>query len=441
MSTIDSRGKRPRFAAVVNEFWSGSHADLILGRLHDGYEVLWTPSEPLCELASLHVLDPGPTDLGSRRTEEWGVRAAGSLIDALSMTGVGVDVDGIVLIAERNPRSGRPEEFDGRGRPKDWRHEMFMQVAAECERSGRPVPVFLDKHLGNTWAAISEIYETSRRLSIPLMAGSSVPVTVRCPPVEIPVGSRVKEVVAVATGSGEPPIFHPLELIQSMIERRAGFETGVASVQFVSGERFWDAFTKGGLWSRELANTAIEAVPHYAGGAREYYTRYPSSKTNELATSPRGAEEAVVVNYNDGTRVSVLLLTGFMLRRAIAVSSAETADPLVTWTPTGSKLTDVPMVGASVAAPGQKKPPTWNFDHLANFVDRFLFTGQSPFPIERTVLTSGILEAAMNSRQLGGEVMETPHLGIDYRPATTAGQLTRRVEADNRMTTQARNQV
>ena len=428
MRTLGLRGGRPRFAAVVNEFWSGSHADLIVGRLHEGYEVLWTPSEPLCELESLHVLDPGPTDLGARRTQEWGLRPAGSLSEALSAAGAGVDVDGVVLIAERNPRSGRAEEFDGRGRPKDRRHEMFMQVAAECERSGRPVPVFLDKHLGNTWAEINEIYETSRRLSIPLMAGSSVPVTVRCPPVEIPVGSRVKEVVAVATGSGEPPIFHLLELIQSMIERRAGFETGVASVRFVSGERFWDAFTNGGLWSRELADAAIEAVPHYAGGAREYYGRYPTSNPGELAASPRGREEAVVVDYNDGTRVSVLLLTGFMLRRAVAVTVAETAEPLVTWTPTGSKLTDVPMVGASVATPGQKKPPTWNFDHLANFVDRFLFTGQSPFPIERTVLTSGILEAAMTSRQLGGKAVATPHLGIGYRPTTTPGQRTRRVD-------------
>ena len=431
MTTIGSRGKRPKFAAVVNEFWPGSHADLLVGRLHDGYEVLWTPTEPLCELASLHVLDPGPSDLGASRIREWDVRPAGRLRDALSGTGGGIDVDGVVLIAERNPRSGRPAEFDERGRPRDRRHEMFMQVARECELSARPVPIFLDKHLGNTWEEISEIYETSRRLSIPVMAGSSVPVTVRCPPVEIPVGSRVKEVVAVATGSGEPPIFHPLELVQSMIERRAGFETGVASVRFVSGDRFWDAFTNGGLWSRELADAAIEAVPHYAGGAREYYRRYPSSIADGPASSPRGREEAVVVDYNDGTRVSVLLLTGFMLRRAVAVRVDETRDPLVTWTPTGSKLTDVPMIGASVATPGQKKPPTWNFDHLAGFLDRFLFTGHSPFPIERTVLTSGILDAAITSRQSGGEAVDTPHLDIGYRPATTPGQLARRIEKQN----------
>jgi hypothetical protein len=419
---------RPRFAAVVNEFWPGSHADLLVGRLHDGYELLWTPTEPLSALEVMHVLDPGPTDVGAERAETWGVRRAADISGALSASGEGVDVDGVVLIAERNPRSGRPEEVDERGRPKDRRHELFMQVARACEQSGKSVPVFLDKHLGNSWTEISEIHETARRLSIPLLAGSSIPVTVRCPPVEVPFGSRVEEAVVVATGAGEPPIFHPLELVQSMIERRAGFESGVASVRFVSGERFWDAFTNGGLWSRELADAAIEAVPHFAGGAREYYKRYPTGSDADTATPPRGREEAVVVDYNDGTRVTVLLLTGFMLRRAVALRVAESPDPVVTWTPTGSKLSDVPMLGAEVARPGQKKPPTWNFDHLAAFVDRFLVTGRSPFPLERTVLTSGILDAAISSRRLGGAAVETPHLHISYRPPVTPGQLSRRVD-------------
>lgn len=425
-----SLSDRPRFAAVVNEYWRGSHADLLVGRLHDGYELLWTPTEPLSALDAVHVLDPGPTDLGGERALEWGVRRPSGVAEALSARGAGVDVDGVVLIAERNPRSGRPAEIDERGRPKDRRHELFMQVAHACEQSGRGVPVFLDKHLGNSWPEIREIYNTARRLSIPLMAGSSLPVTVRCPPVEIPLGSLVKEVVVVATGSGEPPIFHPLELVQSMIERRAGFETGVAEVRFVAGEQFWDALAHGGLWSKDLVDAAIDAVPHFAGGVREYYHRYPTDGVagHAATTPPRGREEAVVVDYNDGTRVSVLLLTGFMLRRSVAVRLSDSPDPIVTWTPTGSKLTDVPMEGAEVARPGQKKPPTWNFDHLAAFVDRFLFTGRSPFPIERTVLTSGILDAAIASRRLGGVALETPHLDIAYRPPVTPGQLTRRVD-------------
>ena len=78
---------RPRFAAVVNEFWPGSHADLLVGRLHDGYELLWTPTEPLSALEVMHVLDPGPTDVGAERAETWGVRRAADISEALSAIG------------------------------------------------------------------------------------------------------------------------------------------------------------------------------------------------------------------------------------------------------------------------------------------------------------------------------------------------------------------
>ena len=104
-----------------------------------------------------------------------------------------------------------------------------------------------------------------------------------------------------------------------------------------------------------------------------------------------------------------------MLRRAVAVKMAGSWAPLVTNTPTGSKLPDEPMVGPMVPGPGQRKPATWNFDHLALFVDRFLQDRRPPFPVERTLLTSGVLDAAFTSRERGARV-ETPHLNVSYRP-------------------------
>jgi hypothetical protein len=74
-------------------------------------------------------------------------------------------------------------------------------------------------------------------------------------------------------------------------------------------------------------------------------------------------------------------------------------------------------MGATKAAqPGQPKPQTWNFDHLAFFIEEFMQTGISPFPIERTLLTSGVLDAAMTSRHRAGAVVATPHLAIQYQP-------------------------
>lgn len=409
--------RRPnRVAAVVNEYWPRSHADLIVGKLIGGYEVMWTPIRPHIDVESLYVHDPGPTDIGARVAADQEIGLHPSVEEALRRGGPAVDVEGVVLIGERNERSGRALELDERGRPIDPRFDFFMRVAKVCEQDGRPIPVFIDKYLGRTWEESRAVYDTARRLGIPLMAGSSVPVTLRSP-TQVSLGACVEEVVAVATGVGEAPIFHPLELVQSMIERRAGHETGVASVQFLSGDAFWSAWESGERWSAELCDAALAAVPHHDEPPRDFYARRHSGGEPERPAGPSrptGAEEAVIVEYLDGTRLAVLLLTGYMLRRSLAIRLRGQPEPLVTSSPTGVKLTNEAMGSVRPAIPGQAKPSTWNFDHLVYFIDDFMQTGVPRFPIERTLLTSGILDAAMTSRHRGGALLETPHLAIEY---------------------------
>jgi hypothetical protein len=41
---------------------------------------------------------------------------------------------------------------------------------------------------------------------------------------------------------------------------------------------------------------------------------------------------------------------------------------------------------------------------------------RQPYPVERTLLVTGVLDAAMQSHAQGGKAIETPHLEIAYRP-------------------------
>ncbi len=113
--------------------------------------------------------------------------------------------------------------------------------------SGRSVPVFSDKHLSWNWDWAKEMYDTSRAMGFPFMAGSSLPVTWRTPSVEMPLGARISEALCVCYGGVDSYDFHGLETIQCMVERRRGGETGVEWVQAYRGEKFWEALQRGRL--------------------------------------------------------------------------------------------------------------------------------------------------------------------------------------------------
>jgi hypothetical protein len=55
------------------------------------------------------------------------------------------------------------------------------------------------------------------------------------------------------------------------------------------------------------------------------------------------------------------------------------------------------------------------FQALSHAIQDHFRAGRSPYPVERTLLTTGICEAAMRSRDLGRSIA-TPHLHIAYEP-------------------------
>jgi hypothetical protein len=54
-------------------------------------------------------------------------------------------------------------------------------------------------------------------------------------------------------------------------------------------------------------------------------------------------------------------------------------------------------------------------------IEKFLACGKPPYPIERTLLTSGILDCVLESRVQNSKRLETPDLDVRYAPPTDSG--------------------
>ena len=63
------------------------------------------------------------------------------------------------------------------------------------------------------------------------------------------------------------------------------------------------------------------------------------------------------------------------------------------------------------------KPQRDHFSFLSNHIEKMFLTGKPSYRVERTLLTTGMLAALIDSRSAGGSWIETPELAaIRYEP-------------------------
>ena len=64
----------------------------------------------------------------------------------------------------------------------------------------------------------------------------------------------------------------------------------------------------------------------------------------------------------------------------------------------------------------QEERPGGHFNVLLHAIEKMMLTGLPPWPVERTLLSSGVLDALLQSQSRGGARVPTPYLRISYQP-------------------------
>jgi len=365
--------ERKKIAAIVTTYFPPSHADVIVTKFLKGFPTDDGLIPPEVDVVSMYMDQISERDIGLGLAKEHNVTMYPSIPQALTLGGGELAVDGVLLIGEHGDYA-----HNEKMQHMYPRRFFLEQTCGVFATSGRSVPVFSDKHLSYNWHDAKWMYDRAKELNVPFMAGSSLPLGWRNPWLEHPLDTPIEEAIAVAYGGLESYGYHGLEVLQCMVERRSGGETGVQAVQCLEGDDVWKAGNDG-LWSRELAEAATANIENKQDGAMETHC---------------GAPAAFLLEYSDGLRGAMLMLNGYIQGWGYAA------------------CVNGQIQGMEVHLPDAPYP---HFSYLSLNIQKMFLTGVPTYPAERTLLVSGVLDALMESRYQGHIRIETPQLDVCYR--------------------------
>ena len=378
-------GGRKKMAIITTEWRYHSHAWHMGERFLTGYPLEGRWHRPPIDVVSAYVDQVPEGDLSRDRAREFGFTIYPSIAEALRCGGDKLAVDAVLIIGEHG--NYPDNEFGQRMYP---RYEFFKQTADVFKQDRRTAPVFNDKHLSWKWDWAKEMVDTAREMDFAFLAGSSLPVTWRMPSIDLPYGAEVEELLCVAIGGVDSYDFHALETIQCMAERRKGGEKGVVWLEALRGDAVWQAMDAGG-WDPRLFEACLsrsQTLAQTPTGSHRYPTK---EQMREWVQDPI----AYRFEYADGVRATMLLMNGLVNDFTFAARLMGEREPLSTL----FYLPPTPTVVYSAA--------------LMSKAEETFLTGKAPYPVERTLLTSGLVEAGTHSLKAGSRI-ETPHLRVEY---------------------------
>ena len=382
-------GRRPKIAFLGTVVFQHSHAQHFLDRFAMGQSWRGQWEAPRLEVAGVYLDQVRDDDLGKARIKKYGLASYPTIEEALTLGGEKLAVDGVVIIGEHGDY---PQTAKGQTRYP--RYEWFKKVVDVFEDSGRSVPVFNDKHLSTDWAECQEMVDDSRRLSFPFYAGSSLPVTWRLPSIDMPFDVPLSESVCVAYGGIDSYDFHALETAQCMSERRRGGEVGIRSVLTLSGEAMYEHLAARETTAKLFVSALCRSHNLPVDGG------YPSAPVSlawarEMLPSTTGS----FIEHRDGFHTAIFL-TGIQDFN-YAGMRADTGEIV-----SCQMMLPMPGHGASTAD---------FFNPLSRHVEEMVLTGETTYPIERTLLTSGMVIGGVDSIAAGNTRVETPQMEVRYQ--------------------------
>lgn len=362
-------------AAVITEYQPGSHADVLIGKILEGWKQDGGAG-PALKLVSMYVDQYPAKDLARRMADKYKVPIFDSIAKTLTLGGNRISVDGVISIGEHGDYP-----WNKLGQHLYPRRRFFEEITDTMAKHKSVVPVFNDKHLGPAWSDAKWMYDRAQELKIPFMAGSSLPLTFRVPELSIPMGSEIEAAIGIGYDGLDIYGSHALECYQCQVERRRGGEKGATSVQCLQGEAMWKAID-GGAIAKDLFEAALAVVPH---------------KSIAEMRSDEGAA-MFLFEYADGFKGTVTMLSKSASGNAVALKLKGKPKPIAT------------------RFEERADPHYPHFAYLLKAIERMMHSGKPTYPVERTLLTSGILDRSLTSLSRDQKRLMTPELAIRYQP-------------------------